>query len=87
MAIEMSTTTSAQTITVIRRLFPTYSLPEQLVSDNGPQFTLELSPMGLNTFAALHIIGFQMVLLNDLFTLSKQVKKESTRSNSQPLTA
>jgi len=34
--IEMSSTTAAQTITL---LCTTYGIPEQLVSDNGPQFT------------------------------------------------
>ena len=39
--IEMSSTNSTQTITVLRRFFSTYGLPEQLVSDNGPQITSE----------------------------------------------
>ena len=37
--IEMKTTTSSATILELRRLFSSYGLPEQLVSDNGPQFT------------------------------------------------
>ena len=37
--VEMSTTTAAQTITVLRQIFMTHGIPEQLVSDNGPQFT------------------------------------------------
>ena len=37
--IEMKSTTSSSTIHELRRLFSTYGLPEQLVSDNGPQFT------------------------------------------------
>lgn len=36
---EMTTTSSEKTIEVLRRLFSRYGLPEQLVSDNGPQFT------------------------------------------------
>ena len=36
---EMSSATSAQTITVLRHLFAKYGIPQQLVSDNGPQFT------------------------------------------------
>jgi len=36
--VEMTGTTSAQTIAVLRRWFAAYGLPEQTVSDNGPQF-------------------------------------------------
>ena len=36
--IEMSTTTAANTIRVLRELFAVHGIPEQLVSDNGPQF-------------------------------------------------
>jgi len=36
--IEMSSTTSTKTIDELRRLFAAYGLPEQLVTDNGPQF-------------------------------------------------
>ena len=35
--IPMATTTSTATIRELRRLFASYGLPEQLVSDNGPQ--------------------------------------------------
>ena len=36
--IEMSTTTSENTIEVLRQLFARYGPPEQLVSDNSTQF-------------------------------------------------
>ena len=39
--IEMRSMTSLATIQELRRLFSSFSLPEQLVSDNGPQFTSE----------------------------------------------
>ena len=34
----MKSTTSTATIQELRRMFVTYGIPEQLVSDNGPQF-------------------------------------------------
>ena len=37
--IQMASTSAEQTIIALRRLFATYGLPLQLVSDNGPQFT------------------------------------------------
>ena len=38
----MASTTTEKTLEVLRSLFASYGLPEQLVSDNGPQFTAEL---------------------------------------------
>ena len=35
----MPTTTSNKTIETLKSLFARYSLPEQIISDNGPQFT------------------------------------------------
>ena len=35
----MKTITTAKTLDVLRRLFSSYGLPEEIVSDNGPQFT------------------------------------------------
>ena len=40
-AQEMKSTTAAKTIEVLRHLFARFGLPEQLVSDNGPQFVAE----------------------------------------------
>ncbi len=39
--IEMSSTTAAATVQQLRSLFAAYGLPEQLVSDNSPQFNAE----------------------------------------------
>ena len=36
--VKMKTTTAATTIQELRKLFSTFRLPEQSVSDNGPQF-------------------------------------------------
>ena len=36
---KMTTTTVAKTIVVLRHQFASYGLPEQIVSDNGPQFS------------------------------------------------
>ena len=37
----MSSTTADSTISILRRVFAAYGLPEQLVSDNGPQFVAQ----------------------------------------------
>ena len=39
--IEMPNTSASKTITALLHLFAAYGLPEQVVSDNGPQFTSE----------------------------------------------
>ena len=38
---EMNNTSATKTITILRHLFSCYGLPNQLVSDNGPQFVSE----------------------------------------------
>ena len=35
----MKTTTTTKTLDILRRLFSSYGIPEEIVSDNGPQFT------------------------------------------------
>ena len=39
--VEMKNTTANKTIEELRKLFASYGLPEQIVSDNGPQFVSE----------------------------------------------
>ena len=39
--IQMSSITTSKTVEALQALFTKYGLPEQLVSDNGPQFTSE----------------------------------------------
>ena len=38
---EMTSTTTLKTIDILRQVFAAYGLPDQLVSDNGPQFSSE----------------------------------------------
>ena len=38
---EMAQTSTTKTISILRHLFAKYRLPQQIVSDNGPQFTSE----------------------------------------------
>ena len=39
--IEMPSVTTSKTIDELRKLFAAYGLPEQVVTDNGPQFIAE----------------------------------------------
>ena len=51
----MSSTTFASTIEVLRSLFARYGLPEQVVSDNGPQFTSDEFAQFLKLNGVKHI--------------------------------
>ena len=51
----MSSTTSGRTIGVLREMFARYSIPKQLVSDNGPQFTSSEFESFLRTNGVKHI--------------------------------
>ena len=51
----MKLTTTTATITELRRLFSRYGLPEQLVSDNGPQFASDEFQTFLKSIGVKHI--------------------------------
>ena len=53
----MPTTTSTATIHELRRLFASYGLPEQPVSDNGPQFESDEFQVFLKSNRVKHIRG------------------------------
>ena len=52
---EMTSTTSSNTIAVLRRVFASHGLPLQLVSDNGPQFVSEEFKQYLEANRVKHI--------------------------------
>ena len=51
----MDSTTSSNTIFVLREMFARYGLPRQVVSDNGPQFTSEEFKQFLHANGVKHI--------------------------------
>ena len=51
----MSSTTASKTIPKLRDAFARFGLPEQLVSDNGPQFVSEESESFLHRNGVKHI--------------------------------
>ena len=53
--VEMGSTTTAATIRELRRIFASYGLPEQLVSDNGPQFIASEFAMFLRKNRVKHV--------------------------------
>ena len=69
--IEMSKTTAIRTIAELRKLFAAHGLSEQIVTDNGPQFTSDKfsifsEPMESNTFNVHLITQLQMGWLSGL---------------------
>ena len=67
-ALEIPCTSAAKTITALRKLFASYGLPEQVVSDNGPQFTSEEFQLFMKNNGIKHIQCAPyrlMELLND----------------------
>ena len=55
--VTMSATTSQHTIDALRSLFSHYGLPEQLASDNGPQFTSAEFAQFLKDHGIKHILS------------------------------
>ena len=53
--IEMKNTTAAAMMTELRQLFATYSLSEQVFTDNGPQFSANEVSSFLKSNGVKHI--------------------------------
>ena len=53
--VEMSSTTTKQTIAVLNKVFAVYGLPEQVVSDNGPQFISDEFQLFMKSNGIKHI--------------------------------
>lgn len=55
--IEMRTTTAEETVAQIRTIFARMGIPQQLVSDNGPQFTSETFKIFMKKNGIKHVTG------------------------------
>ena len=80
----MKSTTAEKTIKVMRTLFESYGIPEQVVSDNGPQFTLDefaefMRRNGIKHIRTTHIILQPTGWLNVSFKHSKEPYKQVNR--------
>lgn len=85
--LPMKKTTADATIVELRRLFSCYGLPDQLVSDNGPQFVSEkfrvfLKAMALSIYVVLPITLPQTVQLNISYKLSRKQCKDRKQNHS-----
>ena len=72
--VAMKKTTAEATISELRRLFSCYGLPEQVVSDNGPQFVSEEFQAFLNGNGVKHIrcYPYHPSLWSGLYKASKR---------------
>ena len=59
----MKNTTVNRTIEELRKLFSSYGLPEQIVTDNGPQFVSEEFAMFTKANGVKHIRAHPTILL------------------------
>jgi len=57
----MPTTTASKIISVLREMFARYGLPQQLASDNGPQFITEEFSMFLRMNGVKHIKSARII--------------------------
>ena len=82
--IQMPSTTSSKTIESLRNLFAKYGLPEQLVSDNGPQFTYEefADFMKANGIKHIHSAPYYPST-NELAERFVQTFKKAMKTNAQ----
>ena len=90
----MKSTTTEKTIEILRRLFSSHGLPEEVVSDNGPQFTSTLFADFMKLNAVKHTRSapyhpatngaaerFVQVLKKSLKTADPRLSKEHQLSN------
>ncbi|CAB4018994.1 Transposon Tf2-9 poly, partial [Paramuricea clavata] len=79
--IPMKSTTAAKTIEVLRNLFARFGIPEQIVSDNGPQFVSEEFRSFMKSNGVKHITSAPYhPATNGLAERSVQTFKQALRS-------
>ena len=82
--VEMSSTTATKTVKELRRMFAAYGLPEQLVTNNGPQFTAEEFAVFLKRNGIKHIkVGPYHPSSNGAVERLVQTFKKAMRANEQ----
>ena len=71
----MTSTTSTKTTECLRLCFSSYGIPDQLVSDNGPQFTSDEFKRFMTTNGIKHIANLLTAKLNDVQILKRHLEK------------